>query len=185
MTRSISLKRVKILVFLLFSPLFAAAQPAPSTVTAQAAQAGVKSCLPVIEKMETFLGQGQSGNSLAFWDRGAPDANIFSALLVLENSAGNSLANLNVVPSPDGQCAVEYTQTGYAAQTCADYFKTLGNAARFVRDLNSKTALIQGQGVQILLSPAGQGCLWMRKEILKQPGAGQRTDGQRKPPHKK
>lgn len=166
-------------------PVTAAQQPFVPNAAAQAAQAGVRSCLPVIEKMEAYLAKGQSGNSLAFWDRAAPDTHIFSAVLALENAAGNSIANLNVVPSPDGQCAIEYTQTGYAAQTCADYLRTMGNAARFVRDLNSKTALIQGRGVQILLSPAGQGCLWARKEILKQPGAGQSAVISPKPPAQK
>lgn len=163
-------------------PLLAAAQqPVVPNAAGQAAQAGVRNCLPVIEKTEAFLARGQSGNSLAFWDRAAPDANIFSAVLALESTTGNSLANLNVVPTPDGQCAVEYTQTGYVPQTCAEHFKTLGEAARFVRDLNSKTALIQGQGVQIFLSPAGQGCLWMRKEILRQAGAGKKPGKQARP----
>lgn len=152
----------------------AQAAPPPATTptasaSAQAAQAGVRTCLPALEKLEAWLTREQSGNAVAFWDNAAADKNLFSAMLTLENKTSNSLANLNVVPSPDGQCVVEYTQTGYAAQTCTEYYKGLGNSARFVRDLNSKTALLQGQGVQILLSPAGQGCLWMRKEIVKQP----------------
>jgi hypothetical protein len=138
--------------------------------TAQAAQAGIKTCLPVIERMETSLSSGQSGNALSFWDDVAPDRNLFSTLMALENNAGNNLTNLNVMPSTDGQCVVEFTQTGYAPLACAIHAKNLGNSVRFVRDLNSRTALFQGQGVQIYLTPAGQnGCLWMRKEILKQP----------------
>lgn len=156
---------------LLAGLLSTAAHAAPPPATAQAAQAGIKTCLPAIEKIEVWLARGHAENALAFWDDAAADKNLFSALITLENQAGNNLANLNVVPSSDGQCVVEYTQTGYVAQTCADHLKSLGNGARFVRDLNSKTALIQGQGVQIFLSPAGQGCLWMRKEIIKQPAA--------------
>lgn len=159
-----------VLLFLSTALASAGSHAAQPPVTAQAAQAGIKTCLPVIEKVESFLTRGQSGNVLTFWDNAAPDRNLFSALLALENNSGNSLTNLNVVPSTDGQCAVEYTQTGYAPLTCANYAKNLGKSASYVRDLNSKTALFQGQGVQIYLSPAGQnGCLWMRKEIIKQP----------------
>lgn len=158
------------LPMLLAACIPAAVQADPLPATAQAAQAGIKTCLPAIEKLEAFLSRDQSANALAFWDSAAPDANLFSVLLALENKTGNTLANLNVAPSSAGQCVVEYTQTGYVPQTCSEHFRSLGNAARFVRDLNSKTAMLQGQGVQIYLTPAGQGCLWMRKEIIKQPG---------------
>lgn len=165
----------------LASPVIAAVQVAQPPATAQAAQAGIKTCLPPIEIIETWMARGQTGDAVAFWDNAAPDKNLFSALLALENKTGNSLTNLNVIPLPDGQCMVEYTHTAYVPQACKDYLKGMGEAARFVRDLNSKTALIQGQGVQIYLSPAGQGCLAMRKEIVKQPGnppqAPRMTDG--------
>ncbi|HEY0663811.1 MAG TPA: hypothetical protein VGD18_04310 [Thiobacillaceae bacterium] len=159
-----------VLALLLVAPALAADHGTP-TAAAQAARAGVRSCLRAIESMESWLTRGQTGNALAFWDGAASDRNLFSALIALENPSGNSLADLNVVPSSDGQCVVEYTQTGYVARSCAEYLASLGPAARFVRDLNGKTALVQGQGVQIYLSPAGQGCLWMRKQIVKQPAA--------------
>jgi hypothetical protein len=145
------------------------AQAALPPAAAQAEKAGIKTCLPVIESVESFLSRGHSGNVLAFWDKGAPDRNLFSALMALENQNGSNLTNLNVMPSTDGQCAVEYTQTGYVPLACANYAKNLGDSVRFVRDLNSRTALFDGRGVQLYLSPAGpNGCLWMRKEIIKQ-----------------
>lgn len=153
---------------LLSGPLLAAPKTPLPPATAQAAQAGIKTCLPLIEKVETYLAGRQYEEALSFWDNAAADKNLFSALLALENPNGNSLASLNVVQSSDGQCVAEYTQTGYVAQTCLDYAKSLGNAVRFLRDLGKKTAMFQGQGVQIYLTNAGQGCLWVRKEIIKQ-----------------
>ena len=138
---------------------------------AKAAQVGVKTCLPAIIEVKAWLARGQSENAVASWDEAAADKNLFSALLTLENKSSSSWVNLIAVPSSDGQCVVEYTQTGYVAQTCIEYLKSLGKAARYERDLNSKTALIRGQGVQILLSSAGEGCLWMRKELIKKPAA--------------
>lgn len=150
--------------------LLSSAQAAGLPARDEAAKAGIKTCLPLVEKLETYLSAGHSASTLSFWDRAAADKNLFSTLITLESPTSNSFANLNVLPSPDGQCVAEYTQTGYVPQTCQDYLETLGNQARFVRDMNSKTALIQGQGVQILLSPAGpNGCLWLRKEMIKQP----------------
>lgn len=158
------------LLLAVFLPLVSAQAATVLPARDDAAKAGIRTCLPLIEKMETFLSANHSASTISFWDKAAADKSLFSTLIALEHKTGSSLANLNVLPSHDGQCVAEYTQTGYVPQTCQDYLKGLGDKARFVRDMNSKTALIQGQGVQIFLSPAGPGgCLWLRKEIIKQP----------------
>lgn len=164
------MKRTSAILFLLGTLAVSPAQAALPPGAAQAEKAGIKTCLPVIERVESFLSRGHSGNVLTFWDKAAPDRNLFSALMALENQNGSNLTNLNVMPSTDGQCVVEYTQTGFVPLACANYAKSLGDSVRFVRDLNSRTALFDGRGVQLYLSPAGpNGCLWMRKEIIKQP----------------
>lgn len=158
------------LLLAVFLPLVSAQAATALPARDDAAKAGIRTCLPLIEKVETFLSANHDASTISFWDKAAADKSLFSTLIALENKTGSSFANLNVLPSHDGQCVAEYTQTGYVPQTCQDYLRGLGNNARFVRDMNSKTALIQGQGVQILLSPAGPGgCLWLRKEIINQP----------------
>lgn len=166
------MKRTTAFVFLLTALASAGIQAALPPATAQAAQAGIKTCLPAIEKVETWLARGQTGNAMSFWDHNAPDANLFTAVLALESNTGNSIVNVNVAPTSDGQCVVEYSQSGHAPLTCPEFFKGLGNNFQYVRDLNSRTALIQGRGVEYFLSPTGpKGCLWVRKEIVKQPVA--------------
>jgi hypothetical protein len=165
------LKRTPAFLLLLASQLFVCTHAAPPPATAQAAKAGIKTCLPAIEKVETYLVGKQAAEAVIFWDNAAADSNLFSALIELEDPNANSIANLNVVPSADGQCIAEYSQTGYAAQNCMDYLKTMGNSVRHVRDLGRKSSLFQGQGVQILLTNAGNGCLWVRKEIIRLPAA--------------
>ena len=163
---------------LLCSPLFAAPKNPLPPAAAQAAQAGIKTCLPTIEKVDTYLVARQSEEAVSFWGKTAPDKKLFSALLALETPNGNSLASLNVMPSSDGQCMAEYTQTGYVAQTCLDYANSLGNAVRYMRDLGKKTAMFQGQeGVQIYLTNAGPGCLWVRKQVIELPQAADQSGG--------
>lgn len=166
MFRKHALLRFSVLISLTLSNTSQAA-----TAHEQAIQNGIRTCLPAIEKVETYLAGRQASDAVIFWDAAAADRNMFSALITLEGTETNNIASLNVVPSADGQCVAEYTQTGYVDQNCVNYLKTLGNQLRFVRDMGKKSALFQGQGVQILLTNAGKGCVWVRKEIIKLPQA--------------
>lgn len=150
-----------------------AAPPAASSslvAAAQAAQAGIRSCLPAIERVESYLKGQQAEDGVAFWSRKDPDGALFSALLTLEHPQDDTptLASLNAARSADGGCVVEYTQTGYTSLACHDFARRRGFADAFVRDLGKKTALFQARGSQvtIYLTRAGQGCLWVRKEVI-------------------
>lgn len=164
------MKLTPAMILLMSALAFANAQAALPPAAAQAEKAGIKTCLPVIESVENFLARGQNGTSLAFWDTAAADRNLFTAVLALENQNGNSIVNLNVAPATDGQCVVEYALTTHIPMPCVEYAKTLGPNAKYVRDINSRTAFFQGKGGMYFLSPTGpNGCLLVRKEILKQP----------------
>jgi hypothetical protein len=154
-------------------------------VASQAARAGIKTCLPLIESLEHYLANGRSETSQSFWDDGAPDRALFSSFVSLESNDAFSMANLNVVPLRDGGCSAEYTQTGVAPKSCLSYTKDFGTEVRFVSDMGKRIAMFQGRGVQIYLSPIGpQQCLWVRKELIRQPAVlphGQNATGAKSP----
>ncbi len=153
----------------------AQAAPPAGVAASQAAQAGIQTCLPALARVESYLKGQQAEDGVAFWNRKTPDSALFSALITLENGQDDTptLTSLNAARSADGGCVVEYTQTGYAPQACLDFARSRGLADAFVRDLGRKTALFQARGSQVTvyLTRAGPGCLWVRKEIIEQPGA--------------
>lgn len=156
------------------SGLLLASSPAQAeSAHSQAARAGVRTCLPVIEQIEAYLRGPYTSDAVVFWDKAAVDQRPFTALIELEGPAARNVASLNVSPTQDGQCVAEFSQYGYAEQNCKAYLKAIGDQVRHVSDLGKHASLFQGQGVHILLANAGPGCAWVRKEVLKLPGAAQ------------
>lgn len=145
-----------------------------ANVMQQANQAGITTCLPAIERAQIYLAGQQNIDAVGFWDNRAADKNMFSAIIELEGNNTHSIASLNVAPTSDGQCVVEYTQTGHVPQLCTEYLKNF-NGLRYVRDMGQKTALFQLQNVHLLLTNTGKGCHWVRKEISKLPQAPKPT----------
>lgn len=157
------------LAILLSVSALSATQAMAGPARDQAANSGVRSCLPIIEQVENFIVGRQVSDAVAFVDLDNPDRNPFSSMIAAEGVGSQSIASLNVTPSADGKCVAEYTRTSYLDQSCMDYAKSLGNQVRYLRDLGKRVSMFQDPNEVILLSNAGKGCLMVRKQLLKLP----------------
>ncbi|WP_127477151.1 hypothetical protein [Sulfurivermis fontis] len=138
---------------------------AENVVVKQAREAGVKRCMPAIEKIANFLiGDGNAGVH-SVWNSDNPDKQAFSAVIERNYSDGAIVTNLNVTPVPTGQCYVEYEKIIQFNKSClaaAQEFK----GAEYKGEVNKEVGALNHNGVHVYLIPSGTNCIVVRKEII-------------------
>lgn len=156
------------------APAAAPAQPSASAgaqqanpITASLMRAGVKRCAPQIQKVTDFLNRGARVATVPFPAAANTDDSLIS--LSSEVQMGNvlSYSDANFAPRADGGCSAVYEQITHWQNTCDQVY-----AAQFPtfqsRGLLGQQVRVyyNNPGSQVMLVPAGPGCVVIKKEII-------------------
>ena len=138
---------------------------AENLIVKQAREAGIKHCLPAIEKIANFLDSDSKAGVHSIWNKNNPDKQAFSAVIERNYSDGDIIINLNVTPVPTGECYVEYEKIIQFNKSCLATSKEFKNA-EYKAEINKNVSLLDQDGVYIYLIPAGSNCIVLRKEAI-------------------
>jgi hypothetical protein len=164
MSEENNLKRV-ICLFIVFLSLLVTTANAENNIVKQPREAGVKHCLPAIEKISTFLIEDGDTGAQSNWNSEHPDLYPFSTVIERNYDDGPVVINLNIAPLATGQCYVEYEKIIQFQESClavSHRFK----GAEYVGELNREVAALKQEAVNIFLIPSGPNCIAVLKEIV-------------------
>lgn len=134
-------------------------------ITNAAKEAKFSSCLSVVTYLEKFFGEGNSYGSWSQWAKVGTDKQPFTSSIEITFKDGTNLVDMIVSPAPDGTCSFHYSRTWFSEQSCiATSKEAFMKDAEFKADLNKNITAFSKDGAQILLMPAGNGCLVQKKE---------------------
>ena len=138
-----------------------------SPITQAAVKAGVLACTSRVNQISSFLIKDNQSGAFLFTTPDRPDHHVFSTSMEIRPPHISAIyATASFVPNPDGGCDAVYDTVEYVAQACADIGKQ--NFKGTASGLLKKDILVYNTGdVKYFLMPAGQGCLVIKKEILK------------------
>ena len=139
----------------------------PSQQVAQALQQlHMTACAGTVQQVTNFLFEGQDANFIA--QPLGPDSDRWPTVFVIESAdpAGghNRFATLMISPN----CSGMYEQTIYWPQPCASVkasvFAKFTGEHPLLRDVRVADA---GPALQVYLTPAGTGCISVKKELFR------------------
>jgi hypothetical protein len=131
----------------------------------QAKQAGIKKCLPAIEKITNFIIEGGNAGAHSFWHNEKPDSRAFTTAIERHFADGVVFTNVNVVPTADGECYVEYLRISNMNKSCLATAQGL-EGAKYKGELRKDIAILEHRGVTVYLIPNASQCTMVRKEVI-------------------
>jgi hypothetical protein len=144
-----------------------AAQTPSQRLAAALAQVGLTTCAPAAERAADFLFEDGEANFTV--QPLGPDANRWSTVIVIEGAhqamGRTRLSTLTVSPGPT--CSGLYEQVIYWDLPCAklkaSVFAAFGAPRTLLRNVQVSEL---SPGLQLYLTPAGAGCVSMKKELF-------------------
>lgn len=139
-------------------------------VLEHAQSAGVKRCLPVVQKISAFLvgAKKEAHGAHSLWGRVGADGKLFTAFVERNEPDYTYLASISVAPLPDGTCSAVYEQIYNAPVPCAQMASMLPGY-RYRAVLNKEVSVYDNSSIDtamIYLMPAPpNGCLMVKKEV--------------------
>lgn len=131
----------------------------------QARQAGIKTCLPAIEKITDSIIDGGNAGAQSFWHNEKPDSTGFTTAIERNFKDGVVFTNVSVVPAANGECYVEYQRVSNVNKTCLATAQGL-EGAKYKGELNKEIAILERRGVTVYLIPNGNQCTVVSKEVI-------------------
>ena len=145
--------------------LISVAASAENVIVKQARQAGVKQCMPAVEKIADYLvGDGDAGIH-SVWSSDNPDNQAFTAMIERNYSDGSIVANLVVAPVKSGECYVEYEKIIQFNKSCLAASRDF-KGANYKGELNKEVAVMDHDAVSVYLIPSGNNSIVVRKEVI-------------------
>jgi hypothetical protein len=143
--------------------------PALNGISQAAAKAGVKSCLPTIEKVGNFVTANTRNRGFVFLPPKDADMQVTSASLEVElPNKSIAYASMSTAPTKDGSCDALYETVTYWDAPCPDVAAKGFPQAKLTGALQQQILVLQGgPQLRIFLMPAGaQGCVAIKKEVI-------------------
>lgn len=143
--------------------------PAMNGITQVAAKAGVKSCLPTIEKVGNFVTANTRNRGFVFLPPDNADQKVSSASIEVElPNKSIAYASMSTAPTKDGSCDALYETVTYWDAPCPDVAAKGFPQAKLTGALQQQILVLQGgPQLRIFLMPAGaQGCVAIKKEVI-------------------
>jgi hypothetical protein len=143
----------------------------PAQRLAQAAgQLHMTICAPLAARVTDFLLEGVADANFTVQPMG-PDANVWPTVIVMESAhpdfGRTRLSTITLSPSPRG-CSAMYEQVIHWAQPCASLKADTFAAFQSEHVLNRNIRVSEANpGLQLYLIPAGEGCVSVKKELLR------------------
>ena len=140
---------------------------APNPVTAAMMKSGVKRCAQQIQNVTDFLARNSKVGWVPFPAARNADDSLISLSSEIQTAGVLGYANVDFAPRAEGGCSAVYEQVTHWSNTCDQV-----HAAHYPT-FQPKGALLQQIRVyynnpqsQVMLIPAGTGCVVVKKEIL-------------------
>lgn len=152
-------------LFFLFSGVHA------NTPQQKAAEVGVKKCIPVIEKISSYVIRNSAHSFDYIRNEKNVDQRMLSFFVSRSYSDGESQVSMHFAPNLLGGCDGIYTETFVVEGQCGvvreDFFKKFN----YRSSLNKKTIVLENdnRNIDVFLTPAGiksDLCLITRREIV-------------------
>lgn len=140
------------------------ANPSVHAVTQAAVKLGIFSCLKRINQVTTFLTANAKSGVLILPSKDQPDQHIFSASFeILPSDDSIIYASASFFPNNDAV----YDTVQYVDKTCEELEKTAFKDLKRKSVLKKNIILLDGGTVKVFLMPAGNGCVVIKKEVLR------------------
>lgn len=155
--------------FLFTASLLLAGQSfAGENVPLQHAQkAGIKQCLPAIQKVSEFLLEGGNHGAHSMWSTANPDKQVFVSMIERTFSDRSQIYSLFVAPNAAGECPTVYERIIYVPESCIATAKNSFSNFEYKGELNQRvTVLSSKNGGDAYLMPISAGCLVVRMEVI-------------------
>lgn len=132
------------------------------------AEAGVQACRPISDKVNQYLTGGPNPQGLFFGSPLNADVRISSTSMVLNGLAGLSYASATFAPYAGMMgCGVVFESVTYRPEQCDAIRQSMALPVVKGHGLGEAVLVLDGgQGMKMLLMPAGSGCLQVKKEVL-------------------
>ncbi len=138
---------------------------ADNAVTSKAAELGVLQCQRIVQVTSGHLLEGADHQARSSWNETAPDARLFASTAVSRYAEGPVLSTLFAAPNAQG-CDGGYVRVLYLPVACEtarqEQFADWATAG----ELGGLALLRSHAGVELLLMPAGPGCVAQFSELL-------------------
>lgn len=132
-------------------------------LTKTARSAGFLSCINVVEDMNKFF--SPSGHA-SLWSTENTSKRVFNS--TTENTFTDSaiLGDITIAALADGTCSYTYSKTWYSDKSCIattkeNYLKD----GEYMGEVNKFITRFKVSSTEILLMPAGSGCIVQKKEM--------------------
>lgn len=132
-----------------------------------AKDSGVHTCLKTVKDLAQFLVKDSTHNASVTWNIGKPDAHIVNAQISVKYSNGNSVAIINVAPTPSGKCDATYTTVFANDVSCSVARETSYKNWKFhVESAGLEVLENESGSLKKILLPAGSGCVAITTEVV-------------------
>lgn len=135
-------------------------------IAQNAAQAGVRRCLPRIDQVVNFLSTGAQTGAMVFTSPNDADNRQLSVSLEVLGSNGLSYIDTGYAPSSAG-CDAMYQSVTYWTNSCDEVAKSAFPNFLKTNPIRQHIAVLDGgPSAKVFLMPAGAGCVSIKKEVV-------------------
>lgn len=148
--------------------LFSASSLAGENIPLQQAQkAGVKQCLPAVQKVSEFLLEGGNHGAQGIWNTARPDKQVYASMIERTFSDASQIFSLVVTPVASGECPTVYERIAYFSESCIATAKNTLPSFEYKGELNQRVTIMSSKnGGDAYLMPIANGCLLVRREVI-------------------
>ncbi len=126
---------------------------------------GVRSCINRINQVTSFFTANNLSGAYIFTPQNPPDQHIFSTSFELIRQDNSTFyASASFAPNQD----VVYDTVEYVNMSCEDVEKNVFKNLRRIGVLKKNIILLDSGAVKVFLMPAGNGCVVIKKEVVRQ-----------------
>ena len=143
--------------------------PPPNGITQAAMKAGVNACAGRINQVTNFLITGSQGTGATiFLPNDNPDKQLFSASIEIPLKNNTAYASVSFAPNQASGCNGMYETVIYWPQNCAQVAEKQFSSFQKTNALSKTIAVLEsGTTVKVFLMPTGNGCVSIKKEIVR------------------
>jgi hypothetical protein len=133
----------------------------------QAQKAGVKKCLPAVQKVSEFLLEGGNHGAHGTWNIARPDKQVYASMIERTFSDASQIFSLVVTPTVSGECPTVYERIAYFQESCIATAKNTLSNFEYKGELNKRVTIMSSKsGGDAYLMPIASGCLLVRREVI-------------------
>jgi hypothetical protein len=143
-------------------------QSSVNFITQAAVSAGVLSSVSTINKVTNFLTGNSISGAYLFIPPNLPDAGIFSVSVeIMPENTASMYASASFVPVPGASPQAVYDAVEYVHKSPKELRNTVFRHIMNEQVLKKDIIMLDAGDVKVFLMPAGEGCVVIRKEVIR------------------